>query len=77
MPSRLKLGVRADLMDVGDFRGFVPFVLAVKCGEGISMVKSLVGTGKCLLALVPATAVSSPVAERGESPLEEGDMLEA
>jgi len=76
MPSRLKLGVRADLSEVGDFSECTPLLEATSWGEGISIVKSRLGRGKCLttLALV-APAMAKVPAECGESPLEDGDML--
>lgn len=70
IPSRLKLGARLALTDVGDFRTlFAPF-WAFSWGEGISMEKpSLVGRGKALFLLPPpfglfaADAVTVPVPE--------------
>ncbi len=76
IPSRLKLGVRADLIEVGDLSGFVPLVAVFNMGEGISMEKSLGGTTKGRVTLVEAAEARIPDAERGESPFDEGDMLE-
>lgn len=74
MPSRLKLGVRADLRAFGDLSAFTPLVLAISWGEGISTVKSLFVMGnRTTLAL--AAAVMVAVDECGESPVEDGDML--
>lgn len=75
MPSRLKLGVRAAaaLSEFGDFSVFAPLGPAVSWGEGISTEKSRFGSGNCL-AMV-ALVVMVAVAECGESPLDDGDML--
>lgn len=54
-----------------------PLETAVSDGDGISMLKlSRLGTGKFGLdpGIVAATAVAV-VAERGESPVDDGDML--
>lgn len=65
-PSLLKLGVLCTLSEAGDLRGWMPLVME---GEGTSMLKaSRDGTGKDLPAL------PLPVAERGESPVDDGDM---
>lgn len=76
MPSRLKLGFRADLRAVGDFNELTPLVEVASWGkgEGISIEKSRVGIGYCLtaLALAPTVAVIVPVPEWGESPFEDG-----
>lgn len=75
MPSRLKLAWRWALRTVGDLRGDfrepLPFV-AWRYGGGMSTEKfSLLGTGKGLTKV----AVVVVVAERGESPVDEGDIL--
>lgn len=75
MPSRLKLGVRADLSDVGDFSVFTPFVVAPSWGEGISTEKSRFGKGNGLTTGAAAAVVIEAVAECGESPLDDGDIL--
>jgi hypothetical protein len=75
MPSRLKLGVRAALSEFGDFSVFAPFGAAASWGEGISTEKSRLGSGNCLATLAAADVVMVAVAECGESPLEDGDML--
>jgi hypothetical protein len=76
MPSRLKLGVLADLSEPGDFRVPVPLAPVASCGEGISTEKSRLGSGNCLAtAAALADVVMVAVAECGESPLDEGDML--
>lgn len=77
MPSRLKLGVRADLRAaVGDFNELTPLVEVASWGkgEGISIEKSRVGRGYCLtaLALAPTVAVIVPAPEWGESPFDDG-----
>lgn len=70
MPSRLKLEVLWDLIEVGDFSPLVPLAAAASCGEGISMVKlSLLGMGNGRGA-----DVTVAVADRGESPVEDGDI---
>lgn len=74
MPSRLKLGVRADLSEVGDFSECTPLLEATSWGEGISMVKSRFGRGNCLTTLALVAPVMVPT-ESGESPLDDGDML--
>jgi hypothetical protein len=81
MPSRLKLGVLADLSDVGDLMAFMPLAPLAEpssWGEGISMEKSRVGMENCLmrLALMVLVIVADtvPVDEWGESPFEDGDM---
>jgi len=73
IPSRLKLGVRADFKEVGDFSECTPLVEATSWGEGISIVKSRFGRGNCLTTLLLAAPVMVPT-ERGESPLDDGDM---
>lgn len=76
MPSRLKLGVRAAaaaLSELGDFSVFAPLAPAVSWGEGISTEKSRFGSGNCLA--MEALVVMVAVAECGESPLDDGDML--
>ena len=76
MPSRLKLGVRAAaaaLSEFGDFSEFAPLGPAASWGEGMSTEKSRLGSGNCL-AMV-ALVVMVAVAECGESPLDDGDML--
>jgi hypothetical protein len=75
MPSRLKLVVRADLSEFGDFSEFTPLTLAPSMGEGISTEKSRFGSGNCLMILALADAVMVAVEECGESPLDDGDML--
>lgn len=75
MPSRLKLGVRPALSEVGDFSVFTPLVVAASCGEGISTEKSRFGRGNGLTAAALVAAVIVAVTECGESPLEDGDML--
>lgn len=79
MPSLLKLGVRADLRDVGDLREFTPppliWTWARSWGEGTSMVKSLFGNGNLPTTVALAAAVIVAVEECGESPLDDGDML--
>lgn len=79
IPSRLKLGVRADLRVDGDLIEFAPLVEGASWGEGISIVKSRVGRGYCLTALALALAACAPTIvpaiERGESPLDDGDIL--
>lgn len=78
MPSRLKFGVRAAaaaLSEFGDFSRF-PLEPAASWGEGISTVKSpRFGSGNCLTTLALADVVMVAVAEWGESPFEDGDML--
>lgn len=76
MPSRLKLGVRADLSEVGDFSECTPLAEATSWGEGISMVKSRLGRGKCLTTLALVAPAMVP-AECGESPFDDGDILYA
>lgn len=77
IPSRLKLAWRWVLREVGDLRGDfmepLPLVaIAFKDGVGISMEKfSLLGTANGLTVVV----VVLVVVERGESPVDEGDML--
>ena len=76
MPSRLKLGVRAAaLSELGDFNELAPLEPEVSWGEGISTEKSRFGRGNCLEMLALAEVVMVAVAECGESPLEDGDML--
>jgi hypothetical protein len=72
MPSRLKLGVRADFREVGDLSECTPLE-AASWGEGISIVKSRFGRGNCLTTLALAAPVMVPT-DKGESPLEDGDM---
>lgn len=76
MPSRLKLGARADLRVEGDLIVLTPLTVGASEGEGISIVKSRFGRGYCLTALGTAWAamVMLPTTEAGESPLEDGDM---
>ena len=73
MPSRLKLGVLADFRDVGDLSECTPLEEARSWGEGISMEKSRFGRGNCLTTLACAAPAMVPI-DRGESPLEDGDM---
>jgi hypothetical protein len=75
MPSRLKLGVRADLSDVGDFNVLAPLVAAPSWGDGISTEKSRFGNGNGLTTAALVAPVMVAVAECGESPFEDGDML--
>jgi hypothetical protein len=79
IPCRLKLGVRAVLRAVGDFRVLTPFE-APSCGDGISIPKallSLVGSGKGRVALDCEIVGNKlgPVVEDGESPVDDGDIL--
>lgn len=84
MPSRVKFGVRpavaAALSEVGDLIVLAPLAPAESCcGDGISTVKSRFGSGGyCLTTEAGAAAgvVMVAVTEWGESPLEEGDMVE-
>lgn len=77
IPSRLKLAWRWLLRAVGDLSGDFtepfPFVaIALRDGVGISIEKfSLLGTANGLTVV----AVILVVVERGESPVDEGDML--
>lgn len=68
MLSLLKFVPRVFLMLTGDFMPVAgSFAMAASDVVGISMVKlSRVGSGKCLIALADA--------ERGDSPVEDGDM---
>jgi hypothetical protein len=81
MPSRLKVGVRAAaaaaaaLSELGDLSKLAPLEPAASWGEGISTVKSRFGSGYCLTMVALADVVMVAVAESGESPLEDGDML--
>lgn len=77
IPSLLKLGVRADFSDSGDFNVLMPFVVAVSCGEGISIenVLSLVGSGNGRFGGADVVTTAVPAAECGESPVDDGDMV--
>lgn len=67
MPSLLKLGVLCVLSEIGDLMG-LPLVTALSCGDGTSTVKvSREGMANGRPAL--------PVAEGGESPVDDGVML--
>ena len=64
----LMLGVRCILKSLGDLSGVVPFGMAVRVALGISIVKvSRLGMLKWWLLL--------PIANGGESPVEDGDMV--
>ena len=77
IPSRVKLGVRAALSEVGDFKEVDPLE-AISWGEGTSMEKpSRVGNGNGLFEAGLAVAVTLPLPERGESSAEDGDILKA
>jgi len=68
MPSRLKLAVRCVFSADGDLSGCWPLVVGMP-GTGISILKvSLDGTPGKGLAIVA-------VAEPGESPVDDGDMV--
>lgn len=77
MPSRLKLGVRAALSELGDLSELGPLEPPVSWGEGISTEKSRFGSGNCRTMVALAEVVMVAVAECGESPLDDGDMLAA
>jgi hypothetical protein len=67
-PSRLKPAVRYILKTLGDLR-ILPLSTAVNCNDVISIEKpSLVGKRYGLVAF------AVPVADRGESSVEDGDM---
>jgi len=79
MPSRLKLGVRCVLDELGDFSAWLT---AFSCGDGISMVnpspRACRGNGLGLDAVVVAAAVAELcpfISDDGESPVEDGDMF--
>lgn len=82
MPSRLKLGWRwrcvfkaAGDLTAGGLDEALPFVVEVAAGAGLSMEKlSLAGRAKGLTELA-AVMVEAVVLERGESPVDDGDML--
>lgn len=64
----LMLGVRCILKSFGDFIGLAPLGIAVRVAFGISIVKfSRLDMLKWRLEL--------PIAEGGESPVGDGDML--
>lgn len=64
----LMLGVRCILKSLGDFKGVTPLGIAVRVAFGISIVKfSRLGMWNRWLEL--------PIAEGGDSPVEDGDML--
>jgi hypothetical protein len=72
--SRLKLGWRWVLIAVGDLRARVPLVAAGMAGVDMSIEKvALLGAGNGLAVLAIVVVVA--VAEWGESPVDDGDML--
>jgi len=64
------------LSEFGDLSRPAPLEPAASWGDGMSTVKSRFGSGYCCLTIVElAAVVMVAVTECGESPLEDGDML--
>ncbi len=63
------------MSELGDLSELAPLEPEVSWGEGISTEKSRFGRGNCLAMVALAEVVMVAVAECGESPLEDGDML--
>lgn len=83
IPSRLKFGARpaaaaataAAFNEFGDLSVLAPLGAVGSCGGGISTVKSRLGIGYCRTTVALVAVVMVAVTECGESPLEDGDML--